>query len=367
MFILTVISEALLYICFALLIADYLFSIISHDKKPLIHVPKKIRLLAAIGIALFSFMPILDLLLYLYEDYGIGQALSSVLGTFKVGQAFSFTVLLSIMLSLSILFIDDGQEKRYPFIGLVLLLFLILGLGWASHSSSLHPVKGFIIHTIHFTAVVTWVGVLFVISWFSKNVANWTQFLKWFHPLAIICFTVVGITGLLLMQLVIPLQDYPDTWMVSYGQSILIKHLLIVPLLGYAFLNGVIMKKKLKENKAFDPRPWTKVESVVVLLIFAATGAMSHSSPPNNLASLISLEGVSPLFTLFTNGLVTPDASIELVFNVNALLLGTLAVVFMVIMIAAFRKKMSPLFSFLMSVLFILSGYLALLQSVQMM
>ena len=64
----------------------------------------------------------------------------------------------------------------------------------------------FISHTTHFTAVSVWVGILFVVSWFSKNHSNWLNFLKWFTPVAIVCFVSTIITGLILMTVVVDLK-----------------------------------------------------------------------------------------------------------------------------------------------------------------
>ncbi|WP_245804803.1 copper resistance D family protein [Halobacillus hunanensis] len=365
MFFLTVISQGLLYSCFALLMAYYISSLVSSDRKPNLSVPKAIRLMAAVGIALFSFMPILQLVLYLIQDYGLGQALQSVLLTFEVGKSWVYTFVVSIILSLFILFINDKKHKGYSLVGIGLVLLLIFGLGWSSHASSIDPIKGFVIHTLHFTAVSVWVGLVLVAGWFSQNTANWIRFLKWFHVTAICCFIVTLLSGLLLMQFAMDWQDYADTWMVSYGQSILLKHLLIIPLIGYAFINGILMKKKLKKSPGFDPRPWTKVEFIIILLIFTATSALSQQSPPSNLASIISLEGLSPLFTLFYEGPINTNLSVELVFGANSVLLSILAVLFFVLNIVSFMKKMPPLFSFLMVSFFMIAGYLALLLSVR--
>ena len=50
------------------------------------------------------------------------------------------------------------------------------------------------------------------------------------------------------MTLVVDLKDYPDSWMIPYGQALLIKHLLIIPLLVYVLINSILMKKKLKKD-----------------------------------------------------------------------------------------------------------------------
>ncbi|MFC4023776.1 copper resistance D family protein [Oceanobacillus longus] len=365
MFFLSIISETLLYICFALLIATYIFSLVPNNRKPNLIVPTNVLLFAIAGIALSSFMPVLQLVLYLYEDYGLGSAFESVLLTFKVGNAWVYTFILSIILGLFITLTDGRKHKAYSLAGLTIVFLLVIGVALSSHASSISPIAGFAIHMMHFLAVTVWVGLLFVVSWFSKNTANWMNFLKWFHVTALSCFILTIISGLLLMNVTNEWNSYTDAWMVSYGQSLLIKHLLIIPLIGYALINGILLKKRLKQQSDFDPRPWTKIEFLVVLLIFAVTGAMSQQSPPTNLESLISYEGISSLFTLFYNGPVHPELGVELMWNGSSILFGVLAIIFLGISIASFSEKMSPAFSFIMSLFVVICGYLAFMQSVQ--
>ncbi|MFJ8064529.1 copper resistance D family protein [Psychrobacillus sp. NPDC096426] len=364
-FVLTTISEALVYTCFALLMGSYIFSLFPSDLKPKIMVSQKIKLLAVAGIAIFSFTPLLNLVTFLYEDYGLWQTLYSIIFTFGVGRAWLFLAIFSIILGLYIFFFDKKTASIYSIIGILLIFVLIAGLGWSSHASSISPVKGFITHFTHFASVVVWVGILMIVSWFSRNTENWVNFLKWFHVMALYCFAIVIITGLSLMNFSMEWSAYPDSWMLSYGQSLLLKHLLIIPLIGYAFINGIIMKRKLQKESNFDPRPWTKVEFFIILLIFTATGALSQQSPPSNLAHILSSEGISPLFALFYDGDIQPSLNVQFSPELNGILLGIVAFCFFVVSIISFFKKMPPLFSFLLSILVVISAYLALLLSVQ--
>ena len=45
------------------------------------------------------------------------------------------------------------------------------------------------------------------------------------------------------MTIVVDYKDYANSWMLPYGQALLIKHLLIIPLLAYAFINSVLIRK----------------------------------------------------------------------------------------------------------------------------
>ncbi|MFJ5769859.1 copper resistance D family protein [Psychrobacillus sp. NPDC093180] len=364
-FLLTTISEALVYTCFALLMGSYIFSLFPADLKPKIIISKQIKLIAVAGIVIFSFAPLISLVTFLYEDYGLWQTLKSIIFTFEVGKSWLFLAIISIILGMYICFFDKKTASIYSVIGIILIFVLIAVLGMAGHASSISPVKGFITHFMHFASVVVWVGILLIVSWFSLNTENWVNFLKWFHIMALYCFAIVIITGLSLMNLSMEWSAYTDSWMLSYGQSLLIKHLLIIPLVGYAFVNGIVMKRKLQKEESFDPRPWAKVEFFVILLIFVATGAMSQQSPPSNLADILSSEGISPLFGLFYDGTIQPSLHAKLVPKLDGILLGVVSIGFFTVSILSFFKKMPPLFSFTMSILVVISAYLALLLSVQ--
>lgn len=364
-FLLTTISEALVYTCFALLMGSYIFSLFPSDLKPKIVVSRKVKLIAVAGIAIFSFAPLLSLVTFLYEDYGLWQTLKSIIFTFEVGKSWLFLAIFSIVLGLYIFFFDKKTASVYSVIAIILIFVLIAILGLAGHASSISPVKGFITHFTHFASVVVWVGILLIVSWFSRNTENWVNFLKWFHVMALYCFAIVIITGLSLMNLSMEWSAYADSWMLSYGQSLLIKHLLIIPLIGYAFINGIVMKRKLQKEAHFDPRPWTKIEFFIILLIFVATGALSQQSPPSNLAQILSSEGISPLFALFYDGTIQPSLNVQFSPDFNSILLGIVSICFFAVSILSFFKKMPPIFSFIMSVLVVISAYLALLFSVQ--
>ncbi|WP_144509806.1 copper resistance D family protein [Bacillus sp. FJAT-22090] len=363
-FFLTTISEALLYMCFALLMGSYIFTLFPADLKPKIVVPKTAKIWAVAGIILFSFMPLLDLVIFLYDDYGLFQSLKSIIFTFEVGKSWLFMAIITLILGLYIYFFDRKTAAIYSIVGIILLFVLIGGVGWSSHASSIYPVRGFLTHFTHFASVVIWVGVLMVISWFSTNTENWLRFLKWFHIVALYCFSIVIITGLSLMTFSMEWSAYPDSWMLSYGQSLLIKHLLIIPLIGYAFINGIVMKKKLQKDADFDPRPWTRIEFFIILLIFTATAALSQQSPPSNLAHILSSEGISPLFALFYDGAVQPSLNVQFTPEFDGVLLGFVAFLFLIVSILSFFKKMPPIFSFIMSILVVISAYLAILLSV---
>ncbi|CAH0344265.1 hypothetical protein BCI9360_00509 [Bacillus sp. CECT 9360] len=360
-----IISEILLYLCFSFIVGSFLLYIVPDSYRPAIHVPKGAIMLAVAGIAFFSFIPVLQLVLHLYQDIGLSQTLQSVLFTFEVGKGWIFTYILSNLLFIFVVWFDYRKKPLYSYIGIAFVLCLIFSLAWSGHASSLVQWPGFFAHTFHFIAVTFWVGILLVVSWFSKKHANWLNFLKWFTPVAFVCFVTTIVTGLVLMTFVVDLKDYTNAWVLSYGQSLLIKHLLIIPLLVYAVINSLLMRKKLMKDIEFNPKPWTKAESIVILLIFSATAALGQESPPHNLLSTLQSEGPSKLFTLLYQGIFQPGMSVYVALNVTSITLLILALLFLALTVFSFIKKSPAIFSFLMSVLFVCSSYLSLILSIK--
>ncbi|MCQ6276074.1 CopD family protein [Bacillus sp. V3B] len=362
MLIMGIISQALLYLCFALSLGSFLLYLVPNTHRPDIHVPKGALMMAIGGITLFSFFPVLQLILYLSPDIGFAQTWQSVLFTFEVGKSWIFTCILSNLLFIFVIWFDYQKKALYAYIGMASIFILILSLGWSSHASSYDQVWGFFSHTAHFTAVSVWVGILFVVSWFSKNHSNWSNFLNWFSPVAIVCFVSTIITGLILMNFVVEFEDYPNSWMLPYGQALLIKHLLIIPLLVYAMINSLFIKKTLMRNSNFNPKPWTRIESIIILLIFSATAALGQQSPPHETTA--TSIGVSKLFTMFYKGQFQPEMTVQLDLHSTSISLIVLAVLFFALMIISFIKKTPTIVSFLMSVLLVVCVYLSLILSI---
>ncbi|WP_338448833.1 CopD family protein [Niallia oryzisoli] len=356
-------TQSLLYLCFAILVGTFILSLVPGNKKPEIHVPKWVLLTAIGGIGLFSFFPVWELILYLKQNIGLSfSLLQSVLLTFEVGKAWLVTYLLATLLFLYVIWVDYRKRPSYALIGLLFALFLILALGWSSHASTYDPVVGFMSHSLHFTAVSIWVGILFMVSWFSINHANWSRFLKWYTPVAILCFLSTIITGLVLMTFVVEFNDYFNSWMLPYGQSLLMKHLLIIPLFIYAMVNGFFVKKKLLHDEHYNPKPWAKLESVVILLIFAATAAMGQQAPPHE--TVVTIEGASKLFMMLYQGDFQPSMTVQLELNSVSISLIILAVLFIVLLLMSFVKKTPAFVSFLMSALLFVCLYFSIIFSI---
>jgi putative copper export protein len=352
-----IISEAFLYLCFSLLVGSFLICMVPETARPKVTIPKSILLLASLGIAVFSFLPVLKIVLYLYKDLGLGYTIQSVLTNFEVGKSWMTTGILSLILFIYLIPIKIERKPLFALNGLVFTLILIAALGWSSHASSLSKWAGFVIHSLHFLAVTTWVGILIIVSWFSRNHENWQRFLKWFSPVALFCLLITVLTGLSLMTFHMQLSEYVSVTAISYGQTLLIKHLAILPLLAFAAINSILIRKRLQNDVTFNPIPWAKLESIIVLLVFSITGALGQASPPHELNTMVKAEDTSRLFTYFHPGeIVFP---LEFSLGVGSVSLIFLALFFLGLLVFTFIKQAPKILTLVMSFLFILTGYLA--------
>lgn len=315
------ISEALLYISFALLTGTLMLQLVPEKHKPSIETPGWLLPLCAISIPVLSFAPIHNLATIFSTEFGLSYAemLRSILLDVNTGKAWIWTLLGSVGLIVLLSIKAFREDKHTPKVALFLVFLLIVWLGYAGHASSLSALKGLVVHSAHFLGFSLWIGILFVVSWFSKNDNNWNAFLKWFSPLAIICVLITLIAGFTLMSFTTP--QYVHSWMLPYGQMLLMKHILILPLLLFAFTNGFLYKRRAARDAHFRPRPWLRAEGMVALLVLAATAALGQQAPPHNVRETLQYESPSSLFTGIYKGPFSPDMSLAFSLRIESLLL----------------------------------------------
>ena len=363
MMVFVIISQALLYICFAVLMGSLVLLLVPASYRPEIHVRKAWLLLASGGIAFLSFIPVWQIIAYLSDGVDLGSIVQSVLFTFEAGKSWLLTYFIATFLFLFLVWFDYDKKTAYAWFGIAMTLLLIVAMGWSSHASSYDQVIGFLSHTVHVTVVSIWAGILLVVSWFSRNHANWGKFLSWFTPVAVICVLMTIVSGIVLMNFAIEFEDYVNSWMLPYGQALLLKHLLLIPLVVYAFINSLLMRRKVKASPDWDPRPWAKWESIIILLIFTATAALGQQSPPHEVT--IKENIVSDMFLLFYQGTFQSNLIVHWAPGATSISFFLLAIVFAALMVVAFIRKLPPLSTFLMGMMVVLCSYFGLIWSLQ--
>jgi putative copper export protein len=359
-------TELLLYICFSLLMGALIMHLIPISKKPAIYIHKRWLQLSILGIVFFSLMPVAYLIYVLQENIGWALTVQNVFSTFEVGQAWTFTLIISLFFYLFVSIFPVFEKERYSIISIVFVVSLILTISWAGHPASLEKIPGFLYHSIHFLVVSVWVGILLMVSWFSTDKENWPGFLKWFTPLAVSCFILTALSGFLIMTLIFDVRDYASTFTLNYGQSLLIKHIIILPVLIFAFINGFLVKKQLQKDVTFNPKPWVRVESIVLLIVFSVTAFLGQQPPPHgSFETMIKSNGAAPLFQYIYGEIVEPSMNVQFSFNAMTALLAVLSVAFFVLMLGSFIQKAPAILSFAMSFFLVIALYLSLMMSIQ--
>ncbi|MUT67263.1 copper resistance D family protein [Paenibacillus sp. NEAU-GSW1] len=355
-------SEALLYFCFAILMGHFILRLVPADRRPDIAVPNGLLLACAIAIPVLSYMPIHQSAVLFAKEFetSYGEMVLSYLQDIKAGKAWIWTVLASLGLSALLALPSFRNDKHMPKVGLFITALLIVWLGYASHASTLYGTKGLLVHTAHFMAVSVWIGILLVVSWFSRGDGNWERMLVWFSPLAIGCFLIALLAGLALMSFTTPAPEYIASWMLPYGQMLLIKHLLLLPLLLFAYTNGFGYRAMLRQSSEFNLVPWLKAESAVALLLFVVTGALGQQTPPHTVRETLQTVSPSPLFTSIFRGSFSPDLALKLQPGMASILLIAAALVMLYGFISMYRSN-RLLVASLMGLLASVFGYFALM------
>lgn len=358
---LVIVSELLLYICISLLMGTFILQLLPAHTRPNVLVPKKYVMAAAAGITVFAFTPVLLLIIELHGAASLGQTLQMVLLTFEIGKAWIFVAVVNVFLIIFIHLFYHRRSTGYAWIGCLITLLLIGGLSWATHAGSLAGISGVLNHVIHFTAISVWIGLLFVVSWFARDYTNWQNFLSWFTMIAITCLLLTTASGMALMTIVMDVTAYVDSWMLTYGQLLLVKHLLFLAVLLFAVINGILMRKKM-HDPSFNPMPWAKAESAAAIFIFAVTAALGQQTPPN--AMEIREAGLPVLLDFFYQGQYQMGMTLQLGVDASGMSLFAIAVLFAAMVLYSFLKNAPAILTFVLSLFFVCSAYTGLLLSI---
>ncbi|SMQ76554.1 Putative copper export protein [Bacillus sp. OV166] len=346
------------YLLFSILVGHVVLLFIPETRKPKIHISKPLLLLCPLGIILFTFAPLLQVILYFNNSGGFLSAVLTVLTDFEIGRAWIFICILAVLLWITI-YVNGSRFFRAQW-----LLLMIFAIGNASHVASIDFWPGVFSHSIHFLVVSVWVGVLLHVGWFSSNRENWSSFLRWFTPLAIGCFVVIIITGFMIMFVVVNKEQYLNSWQVPYGRMLLIKHISIIPVLTFAFLNGFLSRKTVK-LPSFNPRPWIKAESLTLLIVFYCTGVLGTLPPPHEVDATQTL-AANPTWLewlLAKNTFIS--GQVELVPTISSALLIVISLLFLFLILISY-KLMSHTLAIVFGTCFIITIYLGLMFAVNL-
>lgn len=363
MFYLTIFTELFLYLSLAFLAGSFLIRLLPAASQMKINISSNLQLSAILGIAVFAFVPLIQLISHLSNRFPAGTAFETVLLSFRVGNAWLFLFMICVLTGIYIALIKDTTSKQTAWAGMIFVSLMIIGIAWASHAGSFQGIPGITAHAIHLFAVSAWIGVLMIVAWSAPKTMHWLYFLNRYHPFALICFAVVILSGILLSHFTVDLSQYGEALLVSYGQSLFLKQLFIIPLFMYAIFNGVWTRRRLQADADFQARPWIRTEFFIILVILFLTGILNEQSPPLHIDNLIAHSGYAPVLTMFYDGRIQ-GAGVTLALDGSVFFFAVLALSCLGASIYIFKTKRHPALSYLASLLFVVMGYFAFIQSI---
>ncbi len=151
--------------------------------------------------------------------------------------------------------------------------------------------------------------------------------------------------------------DYSSSWVLPYGQLLLLKHLSILPLLLAAAINGLLNKKRAYE------KAWLKAESMLLFVTLALTAFMSKQAPPHDVNDTFRAEGAAPFIEAFKGPQYIPIDATP-VFTLNGSLLLGIALVFLMLIPLSYKRSLPAGISVLFGICFIAAAYSGLMLSV---
>lgn len=346
----TIVSDFLLYAVVSLLAGHIVLQFVPDHRKPAVTIKKSVILLAIASIPVLSAAPAIQLAGLLMKNSPPGSAIWMAITEFQAGQSFIFSLLLAFFWFGAMAFNSSKEIQAFWF------LLAVVNIGFGSHAASLEFLPGMLSHTVHFLALSLWAGVLLVVTFFAADLGNWRSFLKWFTPFAFGMVMVLLLSGIAVWLLFSNPADYAASWVLPYGQMLLLKHLSILPLLAAAVLNGF-------GNKAKAPsRPLLKLEVFLLGLVFLATATMSKLAPPHNVVNTLLTEGTAPFLELVSGKLLLPIVP-QLSMSVDGILLVLLGFMSLGLMIMGFFKKLPLWILCLSGLVFVAASYIGLMMN----
>ncbi|MBU8907430.1 copper resistance D family protein [Desertibacillus haloalkaliphilus] len=358
-----IISDALLYVSFSLLMGLLIFELVPRKYRPAFRVSNRFFFGVVGSVMVLTLVPVISVTSYIVHQFeaNLFHTFQQILFSYSIGHAWLVVMLFSCLLLFTRARLNQAQVLIVRILPLICAIAIVFAASWASHAASLEPLYGFLANSLHFLAVTVWIGIMLVVSWFSTTDERWLPYLRWYTPVAISCVAIIILSGFALMSLITP--EYVNSWVLTYGQLLLLKHLLFIPLLMYGLINGFLMTRKLKQMPTFSPKKWLRAEAVIALAVFVVTAVMTEQTPPHDVARTLQFEQPSALFLVF-HELNYGD---QFTIGLSSLSIGfmVLAVILLMMIIRRFKRNGSARLSLVLTACFLLSSYTAVMTSVE--
>ncbi len=345
------------YMLFSYLVGYIFLQFVPQKHKPVIQLSKQSLLLSVLGIIILTFLPVIQVISFFSPEGLFSLTAYSILTEFQVGIAWLYGSFFAVLLWMTIYV--EGSKYIQSFF----MLLMIISVGYASHASTLDAWPGLLSHSVHFLTISIWFGILLHVGWLAKSTENWHAFLKWFTPLSIGLVVILMVTGMSLMFFVIEPRDYTNSWVLTYGQMLLLKHISVIPILAFGLING-FLSRKAKQDDQFNPIKWVQAESIMLMIVFFITGVLGTLPPPHQVNATLIQEGPAFWIEGLLNQKIEAPLTVQLVSEFQSILLLLIGLLFLIMMVISFYKRISPLIALCFGFVFIISTYLGLMFSV---
>lgn len=162
---------------------------------------------------------------------------------------------------------------------------------------------------------------------------------------------------------VVELKEYVNAWVLPYGQMLLLKHISIIPILIFAFINSILLNKS-KSNSGYDPRTWVKAETILLLITFFFTSVLGNLSPPHDVNFTVKSEGAASWVEWILGREIASPLQTEFLASIQGIVLVVMSILFLVLIIISFIKNVKPIVSILFATCFILAMYFGLMMNI---
>lgn len=195
---------------------------------------------------------------------------SKGIGSFTLTSQFELLWLLSLSISILGFFLFF----RYKWLDFLIITILLVTKSFNSHSYELDD-TGIAIFSngVHLLVASIWIsGILIAILFWKKYQLYVQQFLLEFRKLVLLCFALLGVTGLITtLSFITSTEQLFSSWGVMYG----IKLIAVV----IVMIVGVIIHFKIKKDKTVDIRKWFVIEMTLIACIMLVVAILTYLNP----------------------------------------------------------------------------------------
>ncbi|MFB4211234.1 copper resistance D family protein [Shouchella sp. JSM 1781072] len=362
---LEIVLNSFMYTCLALLAGLIIIQMVPRERGLDRVIPNRFMLIVAMFIPLIQLGYLIGLGRTYANFFSISllDGIVTAMGEHILGTSFFLVLLFAVLILILIIFTQ--KLNRFVRSGLQFILFLgiIFAVSLSSHSASLTDgyASGAISNAIHLLSMALWTGPLFIVSLYAKHLTNGKKFHQWFSALAVFSLLLVSTSGFVMMGEIAP--EYVNSWMLTYGQLLVIKHILIAPLLIFGFRHLLALSGKGASLSIEEKQRSFRFESIFVLAVFIVTAMLTESEPPHNVLRTLQNEPFSPIMNAFLTEPLIENQLIAFSPSVwSGLLLGAAAFLFFGGLFVAWWFKRTWV-TVTVSIAFVLSFYVGLMTS----